>query len=62
MNKELILDNVLKSLDIMWKGMLSIFIVIVLIITATAIMNFCVKKARKKAENKKNQDNQEQNN
>lgn len=62
MNKELIVDNVLKSLDIMWKGMLSIFIVIVLIITATAIMNFCVKKVRKKAENKKNQDNQQQNN
>lgn len=62
MNKELIIDNVLKSLDIMWKGMLSIFIVIVLIITATAIMNFCVKKVHKKAENKKNQDNQQQNN
>lgn len=62
MNKELILDNVLKSLDIMWKGMLSIFIVIILIVTATAIMNFCVKKARKKTEDTNNQDNQQDNN
>lgn len=60
MNKELIVDNVLKSLDIMWKGMLSIFIVIALIITATAIMNFCIKKVNKRTEDKKNQDNQQE--
>ena len=32
-------DNILKSLEIMWKGMLAIFIVIAVIIVLTYVLN-----------------------
>ncbi len=32
-------ENVLKSLDIMWKGVLAIFVVIVLIVISVTLLN-----------------------
>ena len=42
-------DHLLLSLDILWKGMLAIVVVIGIVIAATYLMNFVAKKV---AENK----------
>lgn len=52
--------NVLKSLDIMWKGCLAIFIVIGLIILATVILNKSVLAVKKKRDNQDNNNNSEE--
>ena len=46
--KNISLDRFLFSLQYMWKGMLGIFIVILVIICAVDIMNFFIDKADKK--------------
>ena len=46
--KNISLDRFLFSLQYMWKGMLGIFIVILVIICAVYIMNFFIDKADKK--------------
>lgn len=38
-------DNVMKALDIFWKGMLAVIIVIAVIYLVVVIMNVCGKKA-----------------
>lgn len=45
-------DHLLLSLDILWKGMLAIVVVIGIVIAATYLMNFVAKKV---AENKEKQ-------
>lgn len=52
--------NVLKSLDIMWKGCLAIFIVIGLIILATVILNKSVLAVKKKREAQENNQSEEE--
>jgi Na+-transporting methylmalonyl-CoA/oxaloacetate decarboxylase gamma subunit len=37
--------NMLKSLEIMWKGMLAIFVVIVIIVLITYITNYFINKS-----------------
>ena len=45
------MENVGKSLEIMWKGVVAIFIVIALIIIVTKIVNaICVRADKKRAE------------
>ena len=38
------MENILKSLTIMWQGLLAIFIVIGLIVLTVQITNFCIRK------------------
>lgn len=52
--------NVIKSLDIMWKGCLAIFIVIGLIILATVILNKSVLAVKKKREAQENNQSEEE--
>lgn len=47
------MDDVLKALDIMWKGVLAIFIVIALVIVVTKVVNaICVKMDKIREEKK----------
>ena len=46
--KNISLDRFLFSLQYMWKGMLGIFIVILVIIVAVYVMNFFIDKSEKK--------------
>lgn len=46
-------DNVLKSLDIMWKGVLAIFVTIAIILFVSWAINSICNKARKEIEKKK---------
>lgn len=55
-------DNVLKSLDIFWKGMLAVAIVILVIYLVVVLLNFCSNKAaaakkRRESENVDSADN-----
>ena len=54
-------SDLLKSLDIMWKGVLAIFVVIALVIVTTTLVNKACVAAEKKAEEKKDADNDGQN-
>ena len=48
-----------KSLEIMWKGVVAIFIVIALVIVVTNLVNkFFVKRDEKKAENEQGNQNE----
>lgn len=49
MNKE----NILKSLEIMWKGVLAIFITIAIITVVSILINVICNKARQAVEKKK---------
>ena len=47
-------DNLMKALEIMWKGVVAIFLVIALIIIVTKIVNtVCVRADMKRAEKQK---------
>ena len=46
-------DNVLKSLEIMWKGVLAIFVTIAIILFVSWAINTICNKARAAAEKKK---------
>ena len=58
-------ENLLKSLEIMWKGLVAIFIVIALVIIVTVLVNkSCVamdQKAQAKKEEQSNADGSAQN-
>ncbi len=41
-------DNVIKSLDIMWKGVVAIFVVIALVILCTEVLKRAIKVAEAK--------------
>ncbi len=45
-------EHVLKSLDIMWKGVLSIFLVIILIVISVTLLNKLVNYFEKKKKDK----------
>ena len=50
-------DHVLQALDIMWKGVVAIFIVIALVIVVTTLVNkACVHFEKKSAEKKAKKD------
>lgn len=52
-------ENVWKALEIMWKGVVAIFIVIVLIILVTKLVNkVCVSMDMKREARKKEKENQ----
>lgn len=46
-------DNVLKSLEIMWKGVLAIFITIVIIMAVSVAINVICNKAKLSVEKKR---------
>jgi len=50
-------ETILKSLEIMWKGMLAIFIVITIIAATTVLINYLVKSVNTKKINKKENKN-----
>ncbi len=49
--------NLLKSLEIMWKGVVAIFIVIALIILVTSLVNKVCVDAEEKAKKKQEEEN-----
>ncbi len=51
-----------SSLNILWQGMLAIFIVIACIILAVKFLSFCIEKAEKAKERKLQNDNSNENN
>lgn len=53
-------DNLLKSLEIMWKGVVAIFIVIALIIVVTKIVNTVCVRADINREEKKRKETESQ--
>ena len=56
-------EHVLQALDIMWKGVLAIFIVIALVIVVTTLVNkACVHFEKKAAEKKAEQEAQNNSN
>lgn len=56
-------EHLLKALEIMWKGVLAIAIVIALVILVTNVVNkVCVNAEKKAAEKKAAKDAEEQNN
>ena len=52
------MENVGKALEIMWKGVVAIFIVIALVILVTTLINkVCVNIDKKREEKKKEEEN-----
>lgn len=52
-------DNILRALNIFWRGALAVFLAIVIIIIAVTLIRFCITKAEawnKKRKEKKSQD------
>ena len=55
-------ENILKALEIMWKGVVAIFIVIALVIVVTNLVNkACIKMETKRAEKEKAKAEESQN-